>query len=67
MNSEIKNPCIKVCKYDKEGNWIGWFRSMEEITSWVLMSDDEKREILKRAEIRKQTPVKGTNDYEYYV
>ena len=66
MKSEIKSPCIKVCKYDSEGNCMGCHRSMEEITNWIFMSDDEKGESLRKAEIRKQTPIKGTNDYDYY-
>ena len=67
MKSEIKSPCIKVCKYDKEGNCVGCHRSMEEITNWIFMSDDEKKESLRKVEIRKQTPIRGTQDYDYYV
>ena len=67
MNCEIKRPCIKVCKYDSEGNCMGCHLSMEEITNWIFMSDDEKRESLNKAEIRKQTPITGTQEYDYYV
>ncbi|MCD4730207.1 MAG: DUF1289 domain-containing protein [Bacteroidales bacterium] len=67
MKSEIKSPCIKVCKYDSEGNCMGCHRSMEEITNWIFMSDIEKKESLRKAEIRKQTPILGTQDYDYYV
>lgn len=56
-----------MCKYDKEGNCMGCHRSMDEITNWIFMSDDEKRESLKKAEIRKQTPITGTQDYDYYI
>lgn len=67
MGNGIKSPCIKVCKYDSEGNCMGCHRSMEEITNWIFMSDEEKRESLKKAAMRKKTPIKGTNDYDYYV
>ena len=67
MKSEIKSPCIKVCKYDQEGNCMGCHRSMEEITNWIFMSDTEKKETLKNAELRKKTPIRGNNDYDYYV
>jgi len=40
---------------------------MEEITNWIFMSDDEKRESLRKADIRKQIPIKGSQDYDYYV
>jgi predicted Fe-S protein YdhL (DUF1289 family) len=39
---------------------------MEEITQWIFMTDEQKQETLKKAKIRKQTPIKGTNDYDYY-
>lgn len=67
MKSEIKSPCIKICKYDQEGNCMGCHRSMEEITNWIFMSDEEKKETLNNAELRKRTPIKGNNDYDYYV
>jgi len=67
MNNEVKSPCIKVCKYDEEKNCMGCHRSMNEIKKWIFMSDEEKRETLKMAEARKNTPIKGSNDYDYYV
>ena len=67
MESSVKSPCIKVCKYDIEKNCIGCHRSMEEISNWILLSDDEKRQVLKNAEKRSKTPIKGKNDYDYYV
>lgn len=46
---------------------MGCHRSMEEISNWILLSNDEKRQVLKNAEERSKTPIKGTNDYDYYV
>jgi len=40
---------------------------MEEISNWILLSDDEKRQVLKNAEERSKTPIKGKNDFDYYV
>jgi predicted Fe-S protein YdhL (DUF1289 family) len=40
---------------------------MEEISKWMFYSDDEKRQVLINAEVRKKTPVAGINDYDYYV
>jgi hypothetical protein len=67
MESEVKSPCIKVCKYDSEKNCMGCHRSMDEITNWIFYNDDEKRQVLKNTEERKKTPVRGKNDYDYYV
>jgi predicted Fe-S protein YdhL (DUF1289 family) len=67
MAEEVKSPCIKVCKYDEESVCIGCHRSMKEITGWIFMSIEEKEAVLKNAQIRKQTPRPGRNDYEYYV
>ena len=67
MESSVKSPCIKVCKYDSEKNCVGCHRSMEEITNWILYNDDEKKQALKNAKERRETPIQGKNDYDYYV
>lgn len=67
MESEVKSPCIKVCKYDSEKNCMGCHRSMDEITNWIFYNDDEKLQVLKNTVERKKTPVRGKNDYDYYV
>lgn len=67
MDNKVKSPCIRVCKYDEEGNCLGCYRSMEEISKWIFMNDAEKLEVLEKAKIRKATPRPGKNDYDYYV
>jgi uncharacterized protein len=67
MESKVKSPCIKVCKYDVEKNCMGCHRSMEEITQWIFYTDDEKENVLKNAELRKKTPIPVKNDYDYYI
>lgn len=67
MSNNIKSPCIQVCKYDEDGVCIGCYRSMKEITGWLFMNDAQKLQSLKDAKIRKETPQKGQNNYEYYV
>lgn len=67
MSNLVKSPCIKVCKYDEDRVCVGCFRTMSEIGRWLFMNDEQKLQSLKDAKERKNTPKKGTNDYDYYV
>ena len=43
----VKSPCIDVCKIDyKSGYCIGCNRTIEEITNWSILSDQQKKKIL---------------------
>ena len=48
----VESPCIKLCRFDKKGYCEGCFRTAEEISQWIEMNDQQKREILKRIEQR---------------
>lgn len=67
MSETIKSPCIKVCKYDDDHVCTGCYRTMDEITGWLFMSNERKKQSLADAIRRKQTPRTGINDYEHYV
>ena len=47
--STIESPCISVCRYDDEV-CVGCGRTVEEISAWFNMSDDEKQAVLNRLE-----------------
>lgn len=49
---EVRSPCISVCVLDDEDICMGCYRSAAEITDWVMMSNDEKREVLRRSRER---------------
>lgn len=49
---EVRSPCISVCVLDDEDICLGCYRSAAEITDWVMMSNDEKREVLRRSQER---------------
>jgi len=52
---EIKSPCIKICKIDEESKLcLGCFRTIDEISSWIFIDENEKKNILKRVEERKK-------------
>jgi hypothetical protein len=50
----ILSPCIRVCTIDeKTGYCLGCARTLEEVCSWALMPDAEKKRILSELEGRK--------------
>ena len=51
---EPKSPCISVCVLDDDDVCMGCFRTANEITDWFMASDDEKREVLRRARERRE-------------
>ena len=50
---EIESPCVKICVLHPEaGICLGCYRSAAEITDWVMLSNEEKRQVLKRSQER---------------
>ena len=56
-DKEIISPCVKICKYDSKFMdgmvCIGCFREQYEITNWLRLSSDEKKQALIDIEERK--------------
>lgn len=51
---EIKSPCIKICEIDiNTGLCKGCFRTIDEISNWMFLSDKEKENILIKIKNRK--------------
>lgn len=46
-SKQIKSPCIKVCSLNSESICIGCFRSIDEISNWSKLTNEEKSVILK--------------------
>lgn len=46
-----ESPCIKICRI-KDDYCIGCLRSMEEIRSWPIMTNEEQVELLKKLQWR---------------
>ena len=51
---EPQSPCVSICVLDENDVCLGCYRSANEITDWFMASTDEKREILKRANQRRE-------------
>ena len=48
----VRSPCVSICVLDEQDICTGCYRSAAEITDWVMMNDDEKREVLEQARQR---------------
>lgn len=66
MKGAVKSPCIQVCKYEDD-ICVGCYRTMNEITGWLFMTDEQKTKSLEEAEIRRKTPKTGEANYDHYV
>jgi uncharacterized protein len=53
-DDEPRSPCISVCVLDDDDVCMGCYRSASEITDWFMATDEQKREVLRRARERMQ-------------
>jgi predicted Fe-S protein YdhL (DUF1289 family) len=53
--SDVASPCIDVCRMNAQTGFCdGCLRTIDEIASWSVYDDDEKRAVLARLDSRKQ-------------
>lgn len=53
MPTAVKSPCRGLCEIDDGTKWcLGCLRTLEEIATWHVMSDDEKRQVYGRLHAR---------------
>lgn len=50
--SQVRNPCMGVCALDKNDLCIACRRSGMEIAEWGFLTDDQRREVIKKIERR---------------
>ncbi|WP_411383892.1 DUF1289 domain-containing protein [Pseudomonas sp. L7] len=43
----VASPCVNVCALDEQDICIGCQRTVQEITRWARMANDERRAVLK--------------------
>ena len=51
-DDEPRSPCISVCVLGDDDVCMGCYRSASEITDWFMATDEQKREVLRRARER---------------
>ncbi|HJS45511.1 MAG TPA: DUF1289 domain-containing protein [Rhizomicrobium sp.] len=62
VNKDMESPCVKICTYDPvSGLCQGCGRTLEEITAWFSMSDQERRAVMEELPKRLQTIRTGPN------
>ena len=44
---DIKSPCVKICSLE-DGVCIGCGRTQDEIREWVIMTENQREEIMER-------------------
>ncbi|MCW3149975.1 DUF1289 domain-containing protein [Stutzerimonas stutzeri] len=44
----VASPCVSLCALDEDDVCVGCQRTADEIRRWGLMSDDERRQVLRR-------------------
>ena len=53
VDKTVDSPCIQVCTYDEEEEFcIGCYRTKQELQDWLIMTREQKLEILKKIEER---------------
>jgi len=51
----VPSPCNSICTIDaKLGVCIGCYRTLDEIATWMRLSDDRKREIVRALPARRE-------------
>jgi len=52
----VNSPCTRICVINSETKLcIGCLRNIREITEWMLYSDTQKKEVLDKIVLRKQS------------
>ena len=54
MNNDevVLSPCVGICALDEKDICIGCMRSADEILDWGIMSNEQKRLVLKNIALR---------------
>jgi len=48
----VKSPCVSICALDSDDICVGCYRSAVEITDWIAMTEEGKREVLRLCAVR---------------
>ena len=56
----VPSPCVSSCRMDPVTGWCeGCLRTIDEIAAWILFDDDEKRQVWRELELRRQQSAAG--------
>lgn len=51
---KVRSPCVSICALDQNDVCIGCQRTGEEILRWTMMTDEERREVLRKVAEREK-------------
>lgn len=51
----VRSPCVSVCALDADDVCIGCHRTGDEIIRWTQMTDEERREVLRKVAERERS------------
>lgn len=54
MSDKVTSPCVSICALDENDVCIGCQRTGDEILRWTQMTNEERREVLKKVAEREQ-------------
>jgi len=54
VDHSVASPCLAVCRFDGEPYCVGCFRNADEIREWMIMTREQKLEVLAKLDQRKQ-------------
>lgn len=54
IDNTVPSPCLSVCRFDGEPYCVGCYRNVDEIREWIIMTREQKLEVLGKLEQRKK-------------
>lgn len=51
---KVRSPCVSVCALDENDVCIGCHRTSNEIMHWTQMTNDQRRDVLKKVAERER-------------
>ena len=54
VSDKVRSPCVQICALDERDICIGCQRTGDEILRWTQMTNDERREVLRKVAVREK-------------
>lgn len=54
VSDKVRSPCVQICALDERDICIGCQRTGDEILRWTQMSNEERREVLRKVAVREE-------------
>lgn len=54
VSDKVRSPCVSICALDESDVCIGCQRTGDEILRWTSMTDDQRRDVLRKVAEREK-------------